>query len=164
MLCNVICLWYCVGYKKLFKLNHKAHIYGTLIVIFSQYSHCYKGSSSDSSSLCQNNDSLPFSCSQDTWTKLQISLSFTQWSEPQSNYSSGTVITQSLSMHLITGVLTKNNRSWTPVTQNEIWRGDSEMITACKSSHKIGSYYVSYSNGLFNKTLIACLMLHSSLL
>lgn len=111
-----------------------------------------------------SSDSLPFSCSQDTGTKLQISLSFTQWSEPQSNYSSGTVITQSLSMHLITGVLTKNNRSRTPVTQNEIWRGDSEMITACKSSHKIGSYYVSYSNGLFNKTLIACIMLHSSLL
>lgn len=95
---------------------------------------------------------------------LQIWLSFSQWSEPQSNYSSGTVITQSLSMHLITGVLTKNNRSWTPFTQNEIWRRDSEMITACKSSHKIGGYYVSYSNGLFNKTLITCIILHSSLL
>lgn len=92
-----------------------------------------------------------------------ISLSFTQWSEPQSNYSSGTVITQSLSMHLITGVLTKNNRFWTPVTQNEIWRGDSEMITACKSSHKIGSHYVSHSNGLFNKTLIVRIMSRSSL-
>lgn len=82
---------------------------------------------------------------------LQIWLWFSEWSKPRSNYSSGTVITQSLSMHLITGVLTKNNRSWTPFTQNEIWRGDREMITACKSSHKIGGYYVSYSNGLFNK-------------
>lgn len=51
---------------------------------------------------------VPFGCSRDNADKtLQIWLSFSQWSEPQSNYSSGTVITPSLSMHLITGVLTK---------------------------------------------------------
>lgn len=134
-------------------------IYGNyLIVEYSQYSRCSKG-------LLQCGDSLPFCCFQDMRTKLcRFDYHSSQWSEPQSNYSSGTAITQSLSMHLITGVLTKNNRSWTPVTQNEIWRGDSEMITACKSSHKIGGYYASHSNGLFNKTLITCIILHSSLL
>lgn len=67
-------------------------------------------------------------------------------------------------MHLITGVLTKNNRSSTPVTQKEIWRGGSEMITASKSGRKIGSYYIWRLNGLFNKTLTACIISHSSLL
>lgn len=38
------------------------------------------------------------------------------------------------------------------------------MITACKSRHKIVGYYVSHSNGLFNKTLIACIIPHGSLL
>lgn len=38
------------------------------------------------------------------------------------------------------------------------------MITASKSGRKIGSYYISRLNGLFNKTLMACIISHSSLL
>lgn len=38
------------------------------------------------------------------------------------------------------------------------------MITASKSGRKIGSYYIWRLNGLFNKTLTACIISHSSLL
>lgn len=61
-------------------------------------------------------------------------------------------------MHLITGVLTKkkkrSNRSLAAFAQGSGFGEESEMITACKSRHKIESYYPRRTNGLFNATLM----------
>lgn len=127
-----------------------------LSAIYSQYSQRL-------GLFCQNGDSQLFSCSQDTNSAHLIIILSMIWATEQLLIRN---CNHSESKHPFNyrGINQKIMALEHQSHRMRFGEGPLRWLPPVNPAIKIRGYYVSYSNGLFNKTLIACIILHSSLL